>query len=64
MRLEASNYAITIFVEHSVRLAPGVHVLLLRPKGKTWMAGTSPAMTESVLERAIGIEPTTFSLGS
>jgi hypothetical protein len=25
-------------------LVPGIHVFLLR--GKTWMAGTSPAMTE------------------
>src|SRR5688572_2270448 len=27
-------------------LVPGIHVLLHLPQEKTWMAGTSPAMTE------------------
>jgi hypothetical protein len=26
-------------------LVPGIHVFLLYQKSKTWMAGTSPAMT-------------------
>ena len=26
-------------------LVPGIHVLLTRRRPKTWMAGTSPAMT-------------------
>jgi len=26
-------------------LVPGIHVFLLRLENKTWMAGTSPAMT-------------------
>jgi hypothetical protein len=29
-------------------LVPGIHVLLLETAGKTWMAGTSPAMTNSL----------------
>jgi hypothetical protein len=29
-------------------LVPGIHVLLRFAKEKTWMAGTSPAMTEQV----------------
>jgi hypothetical protein len=31
-------------------LVPGIHVLLSRPK--TWMAGTSPAMTMNFLNAA------------
>jgi hypothetical protein len=27
-------------------LVPGIHAFLLRTQAKTWMAGTSPAMTE------------------
>jgi hypothetical protein len=27
-------------------LVPGIHVLLTHEEQKTWMAGTSPAMTE------------------
>jgi hypothetical protein len=26
-------------------LVPGIHVFLQHPEDKTWMAGTSPAMT-------------------
>jgi hypothetical protein len=29
-------------------LVPGIHVLFRSGKEKTWMAGTSPAMTEQV----------------
>ena len=29
-------------------LVPGIHVLLCFENAKTWMAGTSPAMTERV----------------
>jgi hypothetical protein len=32
-------------------LVPGIHVLIHGYERKTWMAGTSPAMTERVLER-------------
>jgi hypothetical protein len=28
-------------------LVPGIHVLAVRAERKTWMAGTSPAMTDS-----------------
>jgi hypothetical protein len=28
-------------------LVPGIHVFGLMPRTKTWMAGTSPAMTEN-----------------
>ena len=34
-------------------LVPGIHVLR-RAKGKTWMAGTSPAMTESLIGGPLG----------
>jgi hypothetical protein len=27
-------------------LVPGIHVLTAQRRGKTWMAGTSPAMTK------------------
>jgi hypothetical protein len=27
-------------------LVPGIHVLIMRLSRKTWMAGTSPAMTK------------------
>ena len=29
-------------------LVPGIHELAVPPEKKTWMAGTSPAMTERV----------------
>jgi hypothetical protein len=31
-------------------LVPGIHVLTVLPREKTWMAGTSPAMTGKFLE--------------
>jgi hypothetical protein len=33
-------------------LVPGIHVLLLRYPNKTWMAGTSPALTNERSELA------------
>jgi len=36
-------------------LVPGIHDFLVAT-GKTWMAGTSPAMTERELSRAAGDE--------
>jgi hypothetical protein len=36
-------------------LVAGIHVFLMRRESKTWMAGTSPAMTVDVVSSAIGI---------
>ena len=30
-------------------LVPGIHVFSVQPRHKTWMAGTSPAMTNVVV---------------
>jgi hypothetical protein len=34
-------------------LVPGIHVLLMSPESKTWMAGTSPAMTIHYVHLAV-----------
>jgi hypothetical protein len=41
-------------------LVPGIHVLLQTAQIKTWMAGTSPAMTRTKRETK---SPTDFSAG-
>jgi hypothetical protein len=33
----------------------GIHVFLLRRKSKTWMAGTSPAMTTEVPHELVNV---------
>jgi hypothetical protein len=41
--------------QHSVMpgLVPGIHVFAALQQSKTWMAGTSPAMTWSVNEKCV-----------
>ena len=43
-------------------LDSGIHVLTVRQREKTWMAGTSPAMTSYVLSREASMTAYLISL--